>query len=176
MRNRNLIFSHPDGSLFYSVTMSSLGVQFFTTRASGTLTPLVAVDELPAHVSIRGVARTLNASETQGMTSCGLAAQRAEPWTIDGLSTALPVVKTKEALAELKDLLTQIVNDESVSATLRLSVQAVLYKGLAEVESTPTSTSTAMSPFAPAFHANNAQSARNNVCLNSHLMRQGSYC
>jgi hypothetical protein len=33
-----------------------------------------------------------------------------------------------------------------------------------------------MSPLAPAFHANNAQSARNNVCLNSHLMPQGSYC
>ncbi|KAJ6099587.1 hypothetical protein N7467_001122 [Penicillium canescens] len=143
--------------------MSSLGLQFFTTRASGTLTPLVAVDELPAHVSIRGVARTLNASETQGMTSCGLAVQRTEPWTIDGLSTALPVVKNKEALAELKDLLTQIVNDESVSATLRLSVQAVLYKGLAEVESALTPTSTTMSPLAPAFNANNAQPARNNV-------------
>jgi hypothetical protein len=40
--------------------MASPGTaQFFTTRPSGVLTPLIAVDELPAHVSIRGVTRTL---------------------------------------------------------------------------------------------------------------------
>ena len=43
--------------------------QFFCTRPDGTLTPLVALDELPTSVTIRGISRTLNAGETQGMTS-----------------------------------------------------------------------------------------------------------
>ncbi|OQD91153.1 hypothetical protein PENANT_c001G08256 [Penicillium antarcticum] len=141
--------------------------RFFATREDGTMTPLVPVDELPAHISIRGVARTLEAGDTQGMTSCGVATRRTDPWDLEGLSTALPFVKGPEALAELKDSLTRVVNDETVTATTRLSVQAILYKGLAEAENVPTPSSTivsntVMSPLAPAFQANNGQIARPN--------------
>lgn len=103
--------------------------QFFCTRPNGTLTPLVAMDEMPTHVTVRGVARTLTASETQGMTSCGMAAARSDPWVVDGL-TSTRTMANKDGLAELQNILLKIISDDTVTPELRVAVQNILYRGL----------------------------------------------
>jgi hypothetical protein len=129
--------------------------------------------------------------ETQGMTSCGLAVKRPEPWTIDGLSTTVSVFKSPDALA-LKETLARMIVDEAIPTHHRVTLQAILYEGLVDVGSLLTSTtatrmtqsqsSSQMSPLAPAFEAQNAnaqnvQPARSsNVCLNDHSTRQVSHC
>lgn len=45
--------------------------QFFVTRPDRTMVPLIAVDELPPSLSLRGVKRSLTPNDTQGMTSLG---------------------------------------------------------------------------------------------------------
>ncbi|KAM5467947.1 hypothetical protein MauCBS54593_005229 [Microsporum audouinii] len=55
----------------------------FLSREDGTLTALVAVDELPHYISIRGVPRTLNHSDTQGMTSLGTVKSRGQFYLLD---------------------------------------------------------------------------------------------
>lgn len=45
---------------------------FFVTRVDGTKAPLIAVDELPRNVCIKGVPRTIDDAQTQGMMSLGL--------------------------------------------------------------------------------------------------------
>ncbi|KAK2737975.1 hypothetical protein FQN57_007329 [Myotisia sp. PD_48] len=59
--------------------------QHFLSRDDGTLTALIAVDELPHYVSIRGVPRNLNHTETQGMTSLGSVKSRGQFYLIDHL-------------------------------------------------------------------------------------------
>ncbi|RJE23624.1 hypothetical protein PHISCL_04038 [Aspergillus sclerotialis] len=44
---------------------------FFVTRPNNLMVPLIALDELPPNVSLRGVSRFLKANETYGMTSMG---------------------------------------------------------------------------------------------------------
>jgi hypothetical protein len=47
--------------------------QFFLTRQNGAIIPMIAMDELPIHVQIRGVSRNLCAmDDTAGMTSVGV--------------------------------------------------------------------------------------------------------
>ncbi|KAJ5769997.1 uncharacterized protein N7511_002048 [Penicillium nucicola] len=149
--------------------------QHFVTRGDGTAALMIPADELPTHLSIRGVPRTLQASDTQGMISCGVAPRRAEPWIIDGTVAGLPFVKTPEDLAELTATLGRIVNDETVSADLRKSVQEVLYKGLALADQAPAPTN-AMVPHvlmasAPAFLPKNRTSGKVN-----HPIRKKVYC
>ena len=49
--------------------------RYFAARDDGTLTPLIAVDELPSYVQIQGVPRTLTAADTVGMISLGTVAR-----------------------------------------------------------------------------------------------------
>ncbi|KAJ5942126.1 hypothetical protein N7516_002294 [Penicillium verrucosum] len=132
--------------------------QFFCTRPDGTLTPLIAVDELPINVTICGVSRTLNAGETQGMTSCGLATQRAEPWTVNGVPQSSDRDVGKEPLSDVHSLLLQVLTTENVPDTMRSSAQAILIKGIDRPnglggQGTPASS---LSPVAPAFYAKNS--------------------
>ena len=46
--------------------------KYFAVRSDGTLTALVAVDELPTSLRIAGVPRTLSPGETTGMISVGI--------------------------------------------------------------------------------------------------------
>ena len=46
---------------------------YFLVRNDGTLTPLVAVDELPPSIRIRGVPAVISYAKTQGMISLGVA-------------------------------------------------------------------------------------------------------
>lgn len=141
--------------------------QFFCTRPDGTLTPLVAVDELPSNVTIRGVSRTLNAGETQGMTSCGLATQRSEPWSVDGVAKSSDRESGKEALPDMHSLLLQILTNKNVPEAMRASAQAILFQGVDSPrgpggQGTPAN---GLSPIAPTFYAKNSQVGNKHVWL-----------
>lgn len=143
--------------------------QFFCTRPDGTLTPLIAVDELPINVIICGVSRTLNAGETQGMTSCGLATQRAEPWTVNGVPQSSDRDVGKEPLSDVHSLLLQVLTTENVPDTMRSSAQAILIKGIDRPnglggQGTPASS---LSPVAPAFYAKNSHTGNKHVWLSA---------
>jgi len=45
--------------------------RFFISRPNGTFVPLIPLDELPEHITIRGVPRTISPAETAGMFSLG---------------------------------------------------------------------------------------------------------
>ncbi|EER24316.1 hypothetical protein CPC735_056860 [Coccidioides posadasii C735 delta SOWgp] len=62
---------------------ASLRPRFFISRQDGSLTPLIAVDELPPLMSVRGVPRLLSQNDTQGMTSLGSANHRGQFYVID---------------------------------------------------------------------------------------------
>ncbi|KGO64127.1 Zinc finger, CCCH-type [Penicillium italicum] len=133
--------------------------QFFCTRPDGSLTPLVAVDELPSNVTIRGVSRALSAGETQGMTSCGLAVQRSEPWSVDGVTQSSELEAGKEPLPDMHSLLLQIITNKNVPEPMRASAQAILFQGIDSPrglagQGTPAN---GLSPVAPTFYAKNSQ-------------------
>lgn len=102
---------------------------FFCSRPNGTLTPLIAVDDLPPYVSVRGVARTITPNETQGMTSCGVAPSRTEPWIIDSPVSAARTSGQHDA-NELSDLLIKILREENVSNRIRQLIQDTLLRHL----------------------------------------------
>jgi hypothetical protein len=64
---------------------SSIRPQYFVTREDGTITPLVAMDELPIYVAVRGVPRVLRAADTVGMTSLGTVQTRGQYYVVDGV-------------------------------------------------------------------------------------------
>ncbi|KAE8328353.1 hypothetical protein BDV39DRAFT_69748 [Aspergillus sergii] len=113
---------------------SPLRPQFFCARPNGTITPLVAVDELPSHISIRGVPRTLSANETQGMTSLGTVSPRAQTYVIDGLVPASTRTSSgpRSRDFDLQASLMRLVSDENVPANQRLAVKALLQQGISQ--------------------------------------------
>lgn len=60
--------------------------QHFITRQNGIMVPLIAADELPTTLSIRGVPRTLTPHDTSGMTGIGTVNARHRQYTVDGLN------------------------------------------------------------------------------------------
>ncbi|KAJ5659613.1 hypothetical protein N7507_006064 [Penicillium longicatenatum] len=88
------------------------GPVFFCARPGGGLTPMVPLDELPPTISIRGVPRTISPADTQGMTSCGMARPRAEPWAVEG--TPIVAASNQNDLIELKSVLIKIISDNSL--------------------------------------------------------------
>ncbi|KAK1142590.1 hypothetical protein N8T08_007566 [Aspergillus melleus] len=114
---------------------SSIRPQFFCTRPNGTLTPLIALDELPPHVSIRGAPRTLSPNETQGMTSLGTVSPRAQSYIVEGV----PQVPTRAASAnanghrsrdfDMQAALARLASDETIPPTQRLAVNNMLQQG-----------------------------------------------
>ena len=61
----------------------SLRPQHFITRQNGTMVPLVALDELPATVSLRGVPRTLSPYDVGGMTGLGTVDSQHRQYVVD---------------------------------------------------------------------------------------------
>ena len=61
---------------------SSLRPQYFVAREDGTLTPLIAVDELPSTVQIIGVPATLSPAGTQNMISLGLKERSSQRYEV----------------------------------------------------------------------------------------------
>ncbi|KAL4872971.1 hypothetical protein BDV12DRAFT_209646 [Aspergillus spectabilis] len=117
---------------------NALRAQFFCSRPDGTLTPLVAVDELPANISIRGVPRVLSPSETQGMTSLGSVDSRGQFFTIEGAAatascppcTGAGVTSHRTRTYDLQSSLMRLLADENIPANQRLALNSLLQQGL----------------------------------------------
>ena len=69
-----------------SIQTEPLRPQLFITRQNGTMVPLVAVDELPSTISIRGVPRTLSPHDISGMTGVGTFNSRHRQYVVDSLN------------------------------------------------------------------------------------------
>lgn len=67
--------------------------QHFVSRQDGTLTALIAVDELPPFIAIHGVPRVLSQGDTQGMTSLGMLPARGQTYGVDFVQTG-PALQT----------------------------------------------------------------------------------
>ncbi|PWY88518.1 hypothetical protein BO70DRAFT_286507 [Aspergillus heteromorphus CBS 117.55] len=111
--------------------------QFFCTRPNGTLTPLVAVDELPSHISIRGAPRVLSASGTQGMTSLGTVNPRTRCYVVEGATPVATRASSAAANAaghrthdyDLQLAFMRLLSDESLPTSQRLAVTSFLQQG-----------------------------------------------
>jgi hypothetical protein len=68
------------------VQTQPLRPQLFITRQNGIMIPLVAVDELPPTISIRGVPRTLSPHDISGMTGVGTFNSRHRQYVVDDLN------------------------------------------------------------------------------------------
>ncbi|KAF3407799.1 hypothetical protein DPV78_001426 [Talaromyces pinophilus] len=62
--------------------MSDIRPQFFLVRENDTIVPLIALDELPADITIPGVARNLGMADTGGMTSVGKVPSRGAIYVV----------------------------------------------------------------------------------------------
>lgn len=108
---------------------SQVRPSFFTSRPNGSLTPLIALDDLPAGVTVRGISRTLTAGETQGMISCGSSKPRSEPWTLEGVAPASKgAIANDEGSPELQGVLLKIIADDNVPTPLRMAINELLYR------------------------------------------------
>jgi hypothetical protein len=89
------------------------------------------MDDLPDHVHIHGVPRTITVAETHGMTSCGVSMARNEAWIIEDLNIlANRIYITQESLIELQHLLNIMITDPSTTPNLRAAAQSFIYRGL----------------------------------------------
>jgi hypothetical protein len=59
--------------------------EFFIVREDKSITPLIALDELPPDISIRGVPRTMTLTEAKGMKHMGDVPSRGICYTVDYL-------------------------------------------------------------------------------------------
>lgn len=73
--------------LYYSQTadMSALRPEFFLEREDGSITPLIALDELPPHISVRGVQRNMTLGEAEGMKNLGRVPSQGAYYAVDSL-------------------------------------------------------------------------------------------
>ncbi|KIW27778.1 uncharacterized protein PV07_07486 [Cladophialophora immunda] len=69
----------------------SLRPQFFVTRQNGAMVPLIAMDELPIHVQIEGVSRSLSAFDVAGMTGVGVYEARHEYHVVQSMNNTTPI-------------------------------------------------------------------------------------
>lgn len=65
--------------------MSEIRPQFFLVRENDTIVPLIALDELPADITISGVPRNLGMADTGGMTSVGKIPSRGAVYVVNGV-------------------------------------------------------------------------------------------
>lgn len=79
--------------------------QYFVAREDGTLTPLVAVDELPTLVHIVGAPATISPAETQNMTSLGLKERSSRRYKVSfpgSTRTTSTLSVTNSSIEEIK--------------------------------------------------------------------------
>ncbi|EXJ73852.1 uncharacterized protein A1O5_03614 [Cladophialophora psammophila CBS 110553] len=65
--------------------------QFFVTRQNGAMVPLIAMDELPVHVQIEGVSRSLSAFDTAGMTGVGVREARHQYYVVQSMNNTMAI-------------------------------------------------------------------------------------
>ncbi|KAJ6017550.1 hypothetical protein N7451_000929 [Penicillium sp. IBT 35674x] len=124
------------------------GPGFICARPEGNFTPLVPLDEFPPNISIRGVSRILTPAQTQGMTSCGMARARTEPWAFEGASTLAP--PSKNDLTELKSALIKMIGDNSLPTHYRDLIQNIMSRCLINVPCAQATTSATPATAVPA--------------------------
>ncbi|KAL4887046.1 hypothetical protein BJY04DRAFT_213009 [Aspergillus karnatakaensis] len=115
-----------------------LRAQFFCSRPDGTLTPLVAVDELPANITIRGVPRVLSPGETQGMTSLGSLSSRGQCFTVEGAaapasrppSTGAGATGHRTRGHDLHASLLRMIADENIPANQRMALSSMMQQSV----------------------------------------------
>ncbi|KAH8701921.1 hypothetical protein BGW36DRAFT_371845 [Talaromyces proteolyticus] len=76
--------------------MSDIRPQFFIVREEGTITPLVALDELPSDLTVRGVPRNMNPAETRGMTSLGTMPSRGAFYIVESLNDRVGITEVTD--------------------------------------------------------------------------------
>lgn len=106
-----------------------MGPQFFCSRPNGSLTPLIAVDELPSHITIRGVPRVLSPADTQGMTSLGSVSQRPHVYVID--TPVRPGIANTSGHAhdyELQSSLSRAMSEDIMPANQRVAFQTMMHQ------------------------------------------------
>lgn len=135
---------------------SQVRPSFFCSRPNGSLTPLIALDDLPAGVTVRGVPRTLTPGETQGMISCGASEPRSEPWALEGATPAGAGCIGDPT--ELQAVLLKIMADNNVAPHLRQSIKDILYRGLGA--EAPVANGVA-ARHSPVYYGNTGDVARN---------------
>ena len=152
---------------------AALRPQFFCTRPNGTVTPLVAVDELPAHVSIRGVSRNLSANDTQGMTSLGTVNGRSQKYVVDGIPagpmraaaaaagncSGAPGAAANGGRSQEFDLhaaLLRALSDESVPSNQRVALSGLIQQALSQNWAAAPNTPVANAWLIPAGNGNGA--------------------
>lgn len=87
------------------------------------------MDELPTHVSLRGVPRVLSPSDTQGMTSLGAVSTRAQTYVVDMVPPSAHASARHARDYELQSSLSRLVSDEGIPANQRLPLQALAQPG-----------------------------------------------
>lgn len=71
--------------------------QFFVSRPDGTIVPLIALDELPENITIRGVPRNLSPADTAGMLSLGTVRPPDSFYIVDNQDNTLQSVANGRA-------------------------------------------------------------------------------
>lgn len=114
--------------------------QFFCARPNGIVTALVAVDELPSHVSIRGIPRVLSANDTQGMTSLGTVNGRSQAYMVDGVPSGPMRASGGVAAAnggrvrdnDFQAAIFRILSDESIPPSQRLALHGLIQQAMSQ--------------------------------------------
>lgn len=70
-------------------THATLQPQFFVIRHNGARVPLIAMDELPIHVQVRNVPRTINSASSVGMICIGRFEARHEYHIVEGINNTM---------------------------------------------------------------------------------------
>ncbi|KAL3479884.1 hypothetical protein BJX99DRAFT_267599 [Aspergillus californicus] len=113
--------------------------QFFCARPNGTLTPLIAVDELPAHIVIHNAPRVLSAGDTHGMTSLGTVSAHGNFYNVEGTSLApsrpssAGITGHRSRTYDLQASLMRILSDENISGSQRLALTTLLQQGIPQI-------------------------------------------
>ena len=85
--------------------------EYFVARADGTLTPMIAVDELPSTILILGAPATITPAGTQNMISLGLKERSPQPYVVQ---VAEDAHTTSDAQASLTIHSKQLVEEKEV--------------------------------------------------------------
>ena len=96
--------------------------RYFAARDDGSLTPLIAVDELPTYVQIHGVPRTLTAADTMGMISLGTVTRSNGRYVLQILETAHGLLTEETTNKSIKHFASaseasEVVSNADVSTT-----------------------------------------------------------
>ena len=99
----------------------------FIHRADGTMTPLVALDELPEFIQLKNVPAKLSIAETQGMTSLGLESRSIGSYQVDHdvFQAAIPADKVGSDRTQPPRSVAQTVTEEVPASSASSSVDVV---------------------------------------------------